>query len=298
MVTHNKMLKTQISLVAQQQAAHPTPGGSFPGKPQPNPKGHANSIALRSRTAYDGPINPRLNKYLPRNNKPEPPKGNIVTTPEKQVVEEPVDPEKQRAGEIKDTQYKKLKTLDKAYVPPPTYKPQIPYPQRLKQTKDTQYKKFEKVIEKLHVEIPFTEAITQRKLEDPKPFKCNTIVENKLAIKQRDSRSLFIPRVLVSHVIDKALLDLGASVSLMPLAVCNRLNLRDMQPTRMSLQLGDRSIKYPIVILKDIQVRIGQLYIPTYFVITEIKEDEDIPILLGRPFLSTDGAMIVVKRGK
>ncbi|XP_050919748.1 uncharacterized protein LOC127137320 [Lathyrus oleraceus] len=84
----------------------------------------------------------------------------------------------------------------------------------------------------------------------------------------------------------------------MPLAVCERLDLEDMQPTRMSFQLADRSVKYPIGILEDIPVRIVQLYIPNDFFIMDIKEDEEIPILLGRPFLSTTGAMINVKRGK
>ncbi|KAI5404312.1 hypothetical protein KIW84_051459 [Lathyrus oleraceus] len=66
----------------------------------------------------------------------------------------------------------------------------------------------------------------------------------------------------------------------------------------MSLQLADRSVKYPIGILEDVPVRIGQLFIPTNFVVMDIKEDNDIPILLGRPFLSTAGAIIDVKKGK
>ena len=71
-----------------------------------------------------------------------------------------------------------------------------------------------------------------------------------------------------------------------------------MQPNRMSLQLVDRSVKYSISILEDILVRIGQLYIPIDFVVVDIKEEEDVPTLLGRPFLSTVGAIIDVKRGK
>ena len=84
----------------------------------------------------------------------------------------------------------------------------------------------------------------------------------------------------------------------MPLGVCERLNLGELQPTKMSLQLADRSVKYPIGILEDVPVRIGQLFIPTDFVVMDIKEDNDIPILLGRPFLSTAGAIIDVKKGK
>ncbi|XP_050896361.1 uncharacterized protein LOC127103118 [Lathyrus oleraceus] len=297
------MLETQLYQVAQQQATQTTPGGQFPGQPQPNPKGHAKAIALQSGTTYDEPVNPRLNKR-------EPPKKNVVTTPKKQV-EELVEPEKQKEEEVKDKEGEKD---TKVYVPPPPYKPPIPFPQRLKQTKlGNQYKKFVKVIEKLNVEIPFTKAITQipsyakflkniltnkRRLDDPKPLECNSIAENKLAKKEKDPGSFSIPCVLGNHVIDKAFLDLGASVSLMPLAVCNRLNLGEMQPTRMSLQLADRYVKYPIGILEDILVRIGQLYVPTDFVVMDIKEDDEIPILLGRPFLSIDGAIIDVKRGK
>ncbi|MCI52122.1 zinc knuckle family protein, partial [Trifolium medium] len=76
-----------------------------------------------------------------------------------------------------------------------------------------------------------------------------------------------------------------------------RLGLGELKPTKMSLQLADRSIKYPLGILENVPVKIGQLFIPTDFVIMDIREDFDIPILLGRPFLATAGAIIDVKRG-
>ncbi|KAK2393252.1 hypothetical protein QL285_055218 [Trifolium repens] len=56
MATHNKMLETQISQVAQQQAATSAPAGTFPGQPQPNPKGHANAVTLRNGKALEDPI--------------------------------------------------------------------------------------------------------------------------------------------------------------------------------------------------------------------------------------------------
>ncbi|XP_050875819.1 uncharacterized protein LOC127079485 [Lathyrus oleraceus] len=238
--------------MAQQQAAQGTPGGSFHGQPQPNPKGNANSIALLSGTTYNEHVDPRLKK-------PKPPKKDVVTTPEKQPVKEPVEPERQRKEEVKNKEEVKD---NQVYILPPPYKPLISYTQRLKETKlDNQYKKFVKMIEKLHVEIPFTENITQipsyakflkdiltnkHKLDDPKPLEFNSITEKKLAKKEKDPEIFSIPCVLGNHIIDKALLDLGASVSLMPLVVCNRLNLRDMQPTRISPKLVDRPVKYPI----------------------------------------------------
>ena len=60
LATHNKMLETQISQVAQHQASSVAPADTFHGQPQPNPKGHANAITLRSGTKIDGPVDPRL----------------------------------------------------------------------------------------------------------------------------------------------------------------------------------------------------------------------------------------------
>ncbi|XP_050915766.1 uncharacterized protein LOC127130846 [Lathyrus oleraceus] len=292
-ITHNKMLET----IAQQQVPRATPGGQFPRQPQPNPRGQANVITLRSGTTYDEPLKTALSEL-------EASKKNVVS------IDEVEEAEKQKDQKVKD----KGEDKDKVYVPPSPYKPPTPYPQRLKHTKiDNQYKKFIKVIEKLHIEIPFTEAITQIpsyakflkdiltnkcRLDDPKPLECNSIAENKLYKKEKDPGSFSIPCILGNHVIDKAFLDLGASVILMPLAVCRRLNLGELQPTKMSLQSADRSVKYAVGILEDIPVRIRQLYIPTDFVVMDIKEEDEIPILLGRPFLSTTGAILDVKRGK
>lgn len=60
MATHNKMLETQISQVAQQQAATTSPAGIFPGQSQLNLKGHANSITLRSGTELYRPVDPKI----------------------------------------------------------------------------------------------------------------------------------------------------------------------------------------------------------------------------------------------
>jgi hypothetical protein len=66
----------------------------------------------------------------------------------------------------------------------------------------------------------------------------------------------------------------------------------------MSVQLADRSVKFPVGTLENIPVRIGQFYIPIDFIIMDLKEDSNIPIILGRPFLATAGAIIDVKKGK
>jgi len=81
--------------------------------------------------------------------------------------------------------------------------------------------------------------------------------------------------------------DLGASVSLMPLYIYERLGIGELKSTRMTLQLADRSVKYPNGIIEDVLVKVGEIYIPTDFVVMEMEEDNQVPILLGRPFLAT-----------
>lgn len=84
----------------------------------------------------------------------------------------------------------------------------------------------------------------------------------------------------------------------MPLFVYERLGLGGVKPTRMSLQLTDKPIKYLVGIVKDVQIRIMHMVIPINFVMMNIQEDTEIPILLGRPFLATSREIIDVKRVK
>ncbi|XP_050877517.1 uncharacterized protein LOC127081288 [Lathyrus oleraceus] len=204
------------------------------------------------------------------------------------------------------------------YVPPQPYKPPIPYPQRLAKSKNEgQFKKFVELMKQLNITIPLTEAITQmpsyakflkeiisnkKNLEDEETImltvECNAIIQNNMPHKLKDPGSFSIPCVIGKFIIGKALCDLGASVSLMPLSTCKKLNLGELRPTKMSLQLVDRSVKFPISMLENVLVRIGQFYIPTDFVIMDIKEDFNIPIILGRPFLSTVITIIDDKKGR
>jgi len=92
--------------------------------------------------------------------------------------------------------------------------------------------------------------------------------------------------------------DLGANVSLMSLSLYKRVAIGELKPTRMTLQLADRFVKYPAGIIEDVPVKVGEIYIPADFVVMEIEEENQVPILLGRPFLATAGAIIDVKHGK
>ncbi|XP_050891019.1 uncharacterized protein LOC127096501 [Lathyrus oleraceus] len=218
----------------------------------------------------------------------------------------------------KEDERGKAKDKEPPYVPPPPYKPLIPYPQRLGKSKNEgQFKKFMEILKQLNISIPFTEAITQipsyskflkeilsnkKKLKDNKTVmltaECSAIIQNNMCPKLKDPCSFSIPCVIRKFIIDKAICDLGANISLIPLSTCEKLNLGELRPIKMSLQLADRSVKFSIGMLENVPVRIGQFYIPTNFIIMDIKEDSHIPIILGRPFIATAGAIIDVKKGK
>jgi len=95
--------------------------------------------------------------------------------------------------------------------------------------------------------------------------------------------------------INRALCDLGSSVSLMPLSSCEKLELEELRPIIISLQLANHSMKYPMGILEDVLIKVGNLYVPVDFIILGIEEDTRTPIILRRPFLATTGWHIDVK---
>ena len=99
----------------------------------------------------------------------------------------------------------------------------------------------------------------------------------------------------------KAMLDLGASINLMPYSIFLQLNLGDLKPTTMSLQLADRSLKYPEGIVEDVLVQVDKLIIPVDFVVLDMQEnpalDREHTILLGRPFMATTKTIIDVQDG-
>ena len=72
----------------------------------------------------------------------------------------------------------------------------------------------------------------------------------------------------------------------------------EAKSTTISLQLADRSIKYPRGIIKDILVKVDKFIFPTDFIVLDMEEDQEIPIVLGYPFLATERTLIDVQKGQ
>lgn len=64
-----------------------------------------------------------------------------------------------------------------------------------------------------------------------------------------------------------------------------------MKSTTITLQLADRSLTYPPGIVEDVLVKVDKFTFPADFVILDMEEDQDAPLIFGRPFLATDRAL-------
>ncbi|XP_021751643.1 uncharacterized protein LOC110717298 [Chenopodium quinoa] len=191
----------------------------------------------------------------------------------------------------------------------------LPFPQRFARSRlNVQFGKFLDVVKSLHVSKPFVDSMKEmphyskfvkdllngrREVETVSlTANCSDILFSKLPTKLQDPGSFSIPCSINEIHLGKALCDLGASVSLMPFSVYQKLNVGNLSPTNITLQLADRSAKLPIGKVEDIPLRVGKFTFLVDFYVLEMDEDEIIPIILGRPFLATSKAIIDVKEGK
>ncbi|GKA60097.1 DNA-directed DNA polymerase [Tanacetum coccineum] len=126
---------------------------------------------------------------------------------------------------------------------------------------------------------------------------CSTIIQRSLPQKEGDPESFTLPCLIGPLAVKNALADLGAS-NLMTHSLFRRLGISKLKPTKMSIQLTDRSIKYPIGVYENLLVKVGKFIFPVDFVILEMDEEELVPIILGQPFLTMARDVIDVHEGK
>jgi hypothetical protein len=164
------------------------------------------------------------------------------------------------------------------------------------------------VFKQVQINIPFLDVIQQvlayaKFLKDLVTIKRKTnvlkkayltkqvssIVQCKLPIKYKDPGCSTIAFMIGVSQINRALLDLGASVNLLPYSVYLQLGLGELKPTTVTLQLADRSMKRLWGIIEDVLIKIDKFYLPVDFIVIDTEPVHDvvnqIPVILGRPFL-------------
>lgn len=95
----------------------------------------------------------------------------------------------------------------------------------------------------------------------------------------------------------KALVDLGASINIMPLSMIRRIGDVEILPIRMTLQLADKSVEHPYRVVVNLLVKMDRFYFPVDFIIMDIEEDSVLPLILGIPFMKTAKVIIDVDDG-
>nr|GEU63943.1 reverse transcriptase domain-containing protein [Tanacetum cinerariifolium] len=124
---------------------------------------------------------------------------------------------------------------------------------------------------------------------------CSAVILKKLPEKLRDPRKFLIPYGF-SKLKCKALVDLGASINLMPLLFWKKLGLPELISTCMTLELTNREICTPVGNAKDVFVLVVKFTFPADFVIVYYESDPRVPVILRRPFLQTTRALIDVHK--
>ncbi|GKB97694.1 hypothetical protein Tco_0983831 [Tanacetum coccineum] len=119
-------------------------------------------------------------------------------------------------------------------------------------------------------------------------------INNSIPRKDKDPRSFTLPYFINNVCFDNTLLDLGASVSVMPLSTYLNLGLGELAHTKLTVELADRTVKYPKGIAENVLVGIGKFVFPIDFIILDMPKDIKVPLILERPFLSTARAKIDV----
>ncbi|XP_062103624.1 uncharacterized protein LOC133814712 [Humulus lupulus] len=127
---------------------------------------------------------------------------------------------------------------------------------------------------------------------------CSSFLQNKMPPKMKDPGSFTIPCTIGNSYCGMALCDLGASINFMPMSIFKQLGIGEVRPTTVTLQLADRSLAHPDGKIEDVLVRVDKFIFLADFIVLDYEADKEVPIILGRPFLTTRRTLIDVQKGE
>ncbi|XP_023760373.1 uncharacterized protein LOC111908806 [Lactuca sativa] len=186
-----------------------------------------------------------------------------------------------------------------------SYNPPLQFPIRAIPTEKVRaYKAFMEHVKTLQVNIPFVKMMVQT----PKYFnllrglfaarkdlaEVAEIVLSEIPEKKGDPGSIIIPCQFGYVLATQALTDSGGSIKLMPFSFFKKLNLPEPRPVNMKIHLADKTIIRPRGVCEDLLIKVDKFIFPLDFLVLDMDEDPEIPIILGRSFLSTACALIDV----
>ncbi|XP_019251428.1 PREDICTED: uncharacterized protein LOC109230377 [Nicotiana attenuata] len=287
-------LERQMGQLASAQNIRPV--GALPSDTEANPKASLNVVSLRNGRQLEE-VQSKKRKQVTFNERP----ATIESTSEKSKESE------KPAGEAVAEQ-----------PPPVVARPPPLFPQRLHKVKDNAaYKKFLDILKLVQINIPLVDILQEvpkyaKYIKDILANKrrltkfetvalteeCSSRIQGKLPQKLKDPGSFTIQISIGKHAVGRALRDLGVSINLMPLSVFRQLGLGEPHRTTVILQLVDRSLAHPEGVIEDVLVQVGSIIFPADFIILDYEPDQEVPFILGRPFLATGRAIIDVCKRK
>ncbi|GJU00076.1 reverse transcriptase domain-containing protein [Tanacetum coccineum] len=245
------------NLTIQRQS--PSGSRSLPSNTVANPRGDLKSITTHSGVSYDGPMIPTTSSPLPKEVEHEP-----------EAIKNKVQPI--NLGSTAQSNLRLSKFLFQSLM-------------------------------MLSINIPkFASTFKSLLSNKEKLFElentllnenCSAVLLKKLPEKLGDLGKFLIPCDFLELVECLALSDLGASINLMPLSIWKKLSLPKLTHTRMTLELANRSVAYPVGVAEYVIVKVRKFHFPAGFVVVDYDVDPYVPLIFRRPFLKTARALVV-----
>ncbi|XP_019240138.1 PREDICTED: uncharacterized protein LOC109220128, partial [Nicotiana attenuata] len=268
-------LERQMGQLASAQNTRPV--GALPSDAETNPSATLNAVSLRNGRQLEEVLS-KKRKQITFNEMP----AVVESTSEK--AKEPEKPAREAVAE---------QSPQLVARPPP------PFPQRLQKLRDNAtYKKFLDILKQVQINIPLVDILQEvpkyakyikdivankRRLTEFETValaeECSSRIQGELPQKLKDPGSFTIQITIGKHAV-------------------GQLGLGEPCPTTVILQLADRSLAHPEGVIEDVLVQVGSFIFPADFIILDYEPDQEVPFILGRPFLATGRAIIDVCEGK
>ncbi|XP_058726277.1 uncharacterized protein LOC131597606 [Vicia villosa] len=298
-----KNLENQVGQLAK-QLSEQQPGASFSANTQTNPKEHCKAIVTRSGKEVNSGINEKVivedeEEIIVEDEEEEVTAENEGEKSEEKIEEELVEKERKEKEEREknDKKVKRNKKINENVSTIPLQ--HLPYPHVQSRKEDARrYARFMDIFKQLHINIPFSEA--SEKMPKYAKFMKKMLTKKKKYTDEEteaDPGRVILPITIGGNYISNGLVDLGSSINLIPLSVVKRLGNIEMKHTRITLQLADKSIISPYGVVQDMLVKVDKFLFPVDFVVVDMEEDRDVPLILGRPFMKTTRMMIDIDDG-
>ncbi|XP_057784322.1 uncharacterized protein LOC131001771 [Salvia miltiorrhiza] len=290
---------TQITQLATQVNKLQANQGRLPSVTEMNPKENASAVTTRSGRIL---VEPQP-KQQDKEEKPDEAKDDAIS---------------EESPESTEPSSSKVSGKPKVSIPQSLIAP--PFPSRLAQNKRIEEEKdILEIFKKVEINLPLLDAIKQvpryakflkelcsKKMKFGNDARIrvsenvSAVLQRKLPQKCRDPGMFTIPCIIGNKTVERAMLDLGASINVMPYSVYKDLQLGPLKDTRVIIQLADRSAAYPEGVVEDVLVKVNDLIFPVDFYIVDMDDSASAKqslILLGRPFMKTAKAKIDVDSG-